>query len=268
MADGRPVSARGVPPPDPTAAFHRLVGKRVNAGYLCRWAREAELSSQAAAQAEMLFRADSLVSAHLRVYEAGAYRFLARANPSGAEREALKRRAWRVLTPVCALLLRRLAANTLLPGTCRPDEVCPQQRYVVLFFCTMPCLLSHFPLALKVSFDADEQGAAYLLTGEKPPPRDALLLLGAAVGYTTLLEAACHALNLLTLPLWPDAEREEARHKNSFTEQALSTLFFPLAISSADVRVRRWRRLCSLRWAASPERPSCAASFRARLRWR
>ena len=124
------LTARGMTPLDPTAAFQRLVEKRVTAGYLCRWAREAELSAQAAAQAEALFRADSLVTAHLRVYEVGAYRFLARDKPS-ADRDALMGRSWAVLMPVCTLLLRRLAANTLLPGSCCPEEVCPQQVYDV-----------------------------------------------------------------------------------------------------------------------------------------
>ena len=96
----------------------------------------------------------------------------------------------------------------------------------MMFPTQTPCLLltSSLPSALKVSFDADEQSAAYLLTGEKPPPREALLRGGSAVGYTTLLEATCHALGLLALPLWPDAERTEVRHENIFVDLELCSL--------------------------------------------
>ena len=66
---------------------------------------------------------NSLVVAHLRVGEAGSLRELASALTSSSEREALRRRAWAILLPVHALLLRRLADNTLLPGTNTEEEV-------------------------------------------------------------------------------------------------------------------------------------------------
>ena len=53
--------ARSPPPPNQLAAFYKLVDKKVVAGQLCRNARNAELSAQAAEQAETLFGDDSLV---------------------------------------------------------------------------------------------------------------------------------------------------------------------------------------------------------------
>ena len=48
-------AARAPPPADQLAAFYKLVDKEVIAGQLCRYARDAELSAQAALQAEALF---------------------------------------------------------------------------------------------------------------------------------------------------------------------------------------------------------------------
>ena len=48
---------------------------------------------------------------------------MASASVSSSEQEGLLRRAWATLVPVRALLLRRLADNTLLPGTNKEEEV-------------------------------------------------------------------------------------------------------------------------------------------------
>ena len=81
-------TARAPPPPDQLATFYKLVDKQVAAGLLCREARDAELSAQAAVQAETLFGDDSLVVASLRMCESVAHAQLAAAT-SGAERQTL-----------------------------------------------------------------------------------------------------------------------------------------------------------------------------------
>ena len=113
---------------------------------------------------------NSLVVAHLRVGEAGSLRELASALTSSSEREALRRRAWAILLPVHALLLRRLADDTLLPGTIKEEEV---------------------------TYLARSQ-AFVLKAMDKPVPSEAVLQhLGAMLGYTTLLKAVFHTLALL-----------------------------------------------------------------------
>ena len=90
---------------------------------LSREARCAELSDRAASHAQRLWGNNSLVVAHLRVGEATALRYQALASTSSSEEEALRQRAWAILVPVHALLLRRLADITLLPGTMTKEEV-------------------------------------------------------------------------------------------------------------------------------------------------
>ena len=115
--------ARAPPPPDQLASFYKLVDKRVIAGQLCSEARDAELSAQAAVQAEALFGGDNLIVASLRMSESSSLSNTA-TKARGAEREALARRSWDALTlSVIPLLLRRLKAGTLLPGTLRAEEL-------------------------------------------------------------------------------------------------------------------------------------------------
>ena len=120
-----PASARGAvraaPPPDELAAFLSLVDKKISAAQLSRHARDAELSSKAAEKAEALFGNDSLVVAHLRMNESIAVANLA-SSARGAEQVTLFRRSWSALLPVIAHLQRRLATNTVLPGTVRTEE--------------------------------------------------------------------------------------------------------------------------------------------------
>ena len=117
-------AARAQPPlpPDQLASFYKLVDKKAVAGQLGRHTRNAELSAQAAVQAEALFGGDSLVVADLRYNESESLNNLAM-RASGAESEALDRRAWAALLSVIPLLLRRLANDTLLPGTIREEEL-------------------------------------------------------------------------------------------------------------------------------------------------
>ena len=114
-------TTRAPPPPDQLAAFYKLVDKTVIAGVLSRHARCAELSAQAAKQAEALF-GDSLAVASLRVVESKSL-FSPAIKASGAEGKTLLHLSWSVLLSVSNLLLRRLADNTLLPGTVREEEL-------------------------------------------------------------------------------------------------------------------------------------------------
>ena len=85
-------AARTPPPPDQLAAFYKLVDKRTIAGVLARVSRNAELSAQAAVQAEALFGDDSLVVADLRYWESESLVGLFMA-ASGAGQAALRRRS-------------------------------------------------------------------------------------------------------------------------------------------------------------------------------
>ena len=118
--------ATGAPPPPPpeeVTAFFTLVERVVAAGVLGRHARCAELADRAATHAERLWGDNSLVVADLRLLEAGSLRELAFSSTSSSEEVALMQRAWALLVPLHALLLRRLDANTLLPGTNKEEEV-------------------------------------------------------------------------------------------------------------------------------------------------
>ena len=116
-------SSRAPPPPDQLASFYKLVDKAVIAGVLCRHARVVQLSASAAVQAEALFGENSLVVAYLRMADSISLSNLGNVETRGVEREALVRRSWNVLVAVLPLLLRRLEANTLLPGTVWEEEL-------------------------------------------------------------------------------------------------------------------------------------------------
>ena len=194
MASQR-ASSRAPPPPDQLAAFYKLVDKRTIAGQLRRYARNAELSAQAAVQAEALFGDDSLVVAHLRYDECDALAGLSIA-ASGAEREALRRRSWAVLVSLIPPLLRRLEANTLLPGTLREEEL---------------------------DYAAYAQAAEWK-SNEPIPSPSVLRVLTSTMEYNTVLYAMFRGLNLLSLQhllLWPDAQKTMVE---SFVLQGLDVI--------------------------------------------
>ena len=166
------VATKGAPPPpEEVAAFYALNERRSTAGLLNRHARCAELSDQAARHARRLWGDNSLVVADLRVTEAMSLSNHAQASTSSLEQEGLRRRAWAILVPVHALLLRRLADNTLLPGTIKEEEV---------------------------TYDARSQAFAYKAQGKAPVPSEAVLQAqGVALGYETLLKAVSVTLVLL-----------------------------------------------------------------------
>ena len=169
-APGAPPPPLPLPPPEEVAAFYALVEKRVIAGVLNRHTRCAELSERVARHGERLYGENSLVVADLRVTEATSLRNLAIASTSSSEQEALRLRARAILVPVHALLLRRLADNTLLPGTNTAGEV------------------TYY--ASSQAFDGKAQG--------KPVLSEAVLQRqGVVLGYTTLLDAVYQTLALL-----------------------------------------------------------------------
>ena len=158
------------PPPEELAAFHALVENQVTAYLLCRFTRCAELSDRAARLAKRLFGDKSLVVAHLRMSEATSQRGMARASTSSSEQETLRRRAWAILVPIHALLLRRLADNTLLPGTNTEEEV------------------TYYARLQAFGYKAED----------KPVPSEAVLQgMGTVLGYETLLDAVFNTLALL-----------------------------------------------------------------------
>ena len=149
------------------------------AGQLCRAARDVELSALASTQAVALFGDDSLVVANLRGSESAALNNL-NLEASGAEKEALLRRSFAVLLSLIPLLLRRLEANTLLPGTIREEEL---------------------------DFDAHKQAAIRKAANEPVPFPAELRALTSTMGYDTLLHALFRSLDLVKLPMWPAAQK-------------------------------------------------------------
>ena len=119
---------------------------------------------------------------------------MAHASTSSSEQDALRQRAWAILVPVHALLLRRLADNTLLPGNNTEDEV---------------------------TYLARSQ-AFFRKATDKAVPSAALLQgLGAVLGYETLLKAMFHTLNLLMALRDPALPQESA---DSFVLTALDAI--------------------------------------------
>ena len=204
----------GAPPPpqpqDELAAFYALVEKQTTAEVLSRDARCAELSERAARTAERLYGDNSLVVASLRVTEATSLRELALASTSSSEREALRHRAWAILAPVHALLLRRLADNTLLPGTIKEEEV------------------AHYTRSLAFAQKAMDTS----VTSEA-----VLRRLGVMLGYKTLMDAVCVTLALL-MDLHGSALPRESAH--SFVLTALDAI----PRTAAIITVRTGREAC------------------------
>ena len=158
------------PPPEEVTAFYTLLERVATAASLSREARCAELSDRAAKQAQRLYGDKSLVVAELRVNEVRALRCLASKSTSSLEKEGLLRRAWAILLPVHALLLRRLADNMLLPGTIMEEEV---------------------------TYYARSQAFTHK-AADKPVPSEAVLHgMGVVIGYATLLDAVFITLAFL-----------------------------------------------------------------------
>ena len=183
-APGAPPPPLPPPPPEEVAAFYALVERKTTAGVLSRHARCAELADRAAKRAARLWGENSLMVADLHVSEARAMRELAHASTPSSEQETLRRRAWAILVPVHALLLRRLADNTLLPGTIKEEEV---------------------------TYFARSQAFTLKAMDKRVPSEADLQALGAELGYTTLLDAVFETLNLLLVLRGSALPQESAR---------------------------------------------------------
>ena len=173
-------AARAPPRHDQLASFYKLVGKVVMAAALCRHARHAELSAQAAVQAEALFGDNSLVVADLRMSECMALSRLD-AEASGAEKEALLRLSLAVLLSIVTLLLRRLEVDTLLPGSIREEEL---------------------------DYEAHALAAIKKAKNEPALPPAVLRARASTLGYSTVLLAMFRSLDLLPFPYWQQNERK------------------------------------------------------------
>ena len=186
-------TTRAPPPADQLATFYKLVDKQVTAGVLSRHVRDADLSAQASVQVEALFGDNSLVVASLWMNERMALSGLA-CEAGGAEKEALLRKMWAALVSVVNLLLRRLEANTLLPGTIRDEEL---------------------------DYEAHVQAAAFKAKNEPVPPHAVLRAVASTVGYFTLLQAMHGSLDLLKAPNWPTVQ---TRMVESFVLRGLDVI--------------------------------------------
>ena len=182
------------PPPEKLATFYALVEKRMTANVLRRHARCAELSAVAAKHAERLWGNNSLVVADLRMSEATSLRGMTSSSTTRSEQDTLHRRAWAILVTVHAILLRRLADNTLLPGTNKEEEVTYYAR--------------------STAFSKK--------TTDEPVPSEAVLQgLGVVIGYTTLLDAVFYTLALIIEQRGTELPRKSA---HSFVLTALDVI--------------------------------------------
>ena len=144
-------------------------------------------------KAEALYGENSLVVANLRMCESSSFTSVAE-EAGGTEDEALVRRAAAVLLSLIALLLRRLEANALLPGTIREEEL---------------DYFAHLQSTLKKAMN-------------KPvPPPAVLRAVASTMGYDTFLSAMYRSLDLLAHPLWPDAQKKMVE---SFVLQGLDVI--------------------------------------------
>ena len=201
-------ASRALPPPDELASFYKLLDKKAIAGALCRHARDAELSASAAVQAEALFVGDdSLVVASLRMEDSRSLTNLA-AESTGAEQELLDRRAWAALVSVIPLLLRRVEANTLLPGTIREEEL---------------------------DYYAYMQAAIRKAKNQSSPPPAVQCEATSAMGYITLLYALFRSLDSLRLPWWTAAQKTMVK---SFVLQGLGIIPLTAGIPAGWVPVK------------------------------
>lgn len=94
--------------------------------------------------------------------------------------ESLTRRAMDLLCALNALLLRRLATNTLMPGTVRDEEL---------------------------DFDAHGQAAVKRAANLPCPLPARLRAMASTPGYETLLCALLNSLYLLPAPFWSASQR-------------------------------------------------------------
>ena len=106
-----------------TEELHKLMDKALCASATGRNALAAAFFRRAA-EAATRVQGDTLMAAHLRLCQAAEMRAQAALNGVPAEEIAtLRSTAWEIAKGVLPLLLRRIEANTLLPGRCTKEEV-------------------------------------------------------------------------------------------------------------------------------------------------
>ena len=179
--------------PDQLSTFYKLVNKKVIADVLCRHARAVDLAAQASVDAAALFGGDSLVVADLHLSGSGNLASLVD-DVSEAEQQALKHRLWALLLSAIPILVRRLEANTLLPGTIREEEL-----------------------------DYAEQMLAVARKAKNEPdvPLAVLREAVSAMGYDMLFCVVYIGLNHVNNVAWPATER---RSVEAFVLRALDVV--------------------------------------------
>ena len=185
-------ATRAPPPPDKLAAFYKLADKKAFACVLLRHARAVELAAQASVDAVALFGGDLVVAGqHMSgCTSVNSSAFSAR----GAEQEALLRRSRALLLLAVPILLRRIEANTLLPGSLREEEL---------------------------EYDVHVQAVVKKAKNEPVPPPAILQESASAMGYNVLLCAVIMCLHHLMHAGWTVAER---RSVEAFVLRALDVI--------------------------------------------
>ena len=113
---------------------------------------------------------------------------------SGAEKEALLRRAFAVQVLLNNVVLRRILDDTLLPGTMREEEI---------------------------EYEARKQLKLNAAQNKPAPAQQELRGAAVTMGYNILLAALVGSLNLLTAPHW---STEQSRTMGSFVFQGLDVI--------------------------------------------
>ena len=177
-------------------ALFALAERATTAGVLGRDAHAAELYERAALLAEALCLPDSLAVVHARHGQVIAIRNSSCGMPPGPAKDELRRRAWALLLPLHAPLLRRAAANTLLPGTVRREEV-------------------DYQIHAQAAVDKVKRASSNALAAQGDPA-------GQLVGFVTLCDVMAATLNGLPDSHWP---AEECASAQAFVLAAID--FYP-----------------------------------------
>jgi hypothetical protein len=142
------------------------------------WARAAEIYAEAVATAQALHQPDCLIVAHLQTSHGEALLMHAKTAgvPEARRTELLRCALLELLPAAMASLERRLAADTLLAGACRPYEV------------------AYFAAKMAHGYALAANAAACV-----PPTAEELSAWSAYVGYNAYIRTAGVALELCAL---------------------------------------------------------------------
>lgn len=183
------------PDADAVAAFNALADRAYSAGLTGRFAKGAELSLRAAAEAERLYGGSSVIAAELLCCAAKCLHN--RACLEGVEDPvSYSRSAFEALLRATAHLTPRLSDGTLLAGACRAEEAA---------FWT-DVVLAH---------------ATRHRLGNTPGAGPAT---ASACGYITAIIAATVLLNVSVVLQWPERLHAEQDGTRSFVEDVLGLM--------------------------------------------